>query len=168
MENIEVENKMKWTNTETGAWTGLVQAQQSLINKIEQELKHNDLPPLTWYDLLWELERSEGGILRLNDLGKRVLLDKYRVTRLAQRLEEEGLVVRDQCPQDGRGVTAEITDQGRMLRSKMWPFYQRVVRENFLSKFNKEELEIFKNLIDRIIPAEIHKQRNEISYNRTD
>ena len=31
------------------------------------------------HDVLWELEKSPGGNLRLNELGKRVLLDKYNV-----------------------------------------------------------------------------------------
>ena len=149
-ENTKMNERRKWTETEAGAWTGLVQAQQSLINKVEHELKKKDLPPLTWYDVLWELERADGGILRLNDLGKRVLLDKYNVTRLVQRLEQEELVIRDQCPKDGRGVTAEITEKGRKLRKKMWPVYEQTVRENFLSKFNRNELKELKSLIERI------------------
>jgi DNA-binding MarR family transcriptional regulator len=140
----------KWTETEASAWTGLVQAQQTLIDKVEVELKKKGLPSLGWYDVLWELERTEGGILRLNDLGKRVLLDKYNVTRLAQRLEEEGLVVRGQCPNDGRGITAAITEKGRKLRKKMWPVYEKVVRENFLCKFNSKELKELNNFIERI------------------
>jgi DNA-binding MarR family transcriptional regulator len=140
----------KWTETEVSAWTGLVQAQQCLIDKVEQELKKKEFPSLNWYDVLWELERSDGGILRLNDLGKRVLLNKYNITRLAQRLEDEGLVVRDQCPKDGRGVTAEITEKGKELRKKMWPVYEQVVRENFLSKFNSNELKELNNFMERI------------------
>jgi len=140
----------KWTETEVSAWTGLVQAQQCLIDKVEQELKKKEFPSLNWYDVLWELERSDGGILRLNDLGKRVLLNKYNITRLAQRLEVEGLVVRDQCPKDGRGVTAEITEKGKELRKKMWPVYEQVVRQNFLSKFNSNELKELNNFMERI------------------
>ena len=80
----------------------------------------------------------------------KVLLDKYNVTRLAQRLEEEGLVERGQCPDDGRGRTASITQKGKKLRKKMWPVYEKVVRENFLCKFSKKELKEFKNFIERI------------------
>ena len=140
----------KWTETEVSAWTGLVQAQQCLIDRVEQELKKKGFPSLNWYDVLWELERSDGGILRLNNLGKRVLLNKYNITRLAQRLEDEGLVVRDQCPKDGRGVTAEITEKGKELRKRMWPVYEQVVRENFLSKFSGHELKELNNFIKRI------------------
>lgn len=150
MKGNKSSNDGKWTETEASTWIGLVQAQQSLIDKVEEELKKEGFPSLSWYDVLWELERTEGGILRLNDLGKKVLLDKYNVTRLAQRLEEEGLVERGQCPDDGRGRTASITQKGKKLRKKMWPVYEKVVRENFLCKFNKKELKEFKNFIERI------------------
>ena len=144
------DNAGKWTETEASAWTGLVQAQQCLIDKVEEELKKKGLPSLSWYDVLWELERSEDGSLRLNDLGKRVLLDKYNVTRLVQRLEDEGLLVRNQCKIDGRGIFACITEKGKKLRKKMWPVYEEVVRENFLCKFNNKELLELKNFIERI------------------
>ena len=149
-ENKDTDKNKKWTETEASAWIGLVQAQQSLVEKVEEELKKEGFPSLCWYDVLWELDRTEGGRLRLNDLGKRVLLDKYNVTRLAQRLEEAGYVVRGQCPNDGRGITAEITKEGRKLRKKMWPVYEKVVRENFLCKFNSKELKELSNFIERI------------------
>ena len=150
MMGSENTNSRKWTETEASAWIGLVQAQQCLIDKVEQELKKNGFPQLSWYDVLWELERAEAGRLRLNDLGKRVLLDKYNVTRLAQKLEQEGLVLRDPCPKDGRGITATITEKGKKLRKKMWPIYEEVVRENFLCKFNKKELKELKNFVERL------------------
>ena len=141
---------LKWTETEADAWIGLVKAQQLLLDKVEEELKKAGFPYLSWNDVLWELERAEEGSLRLNDIGKKVLLDKYNVTRLVQRLEKEGLVSRSQCPLDGRGVFACITDKGRKLRRDMWPVYEKVVRENFLCKFNEKELHELKNFIERI------------------
>jgi DNA-binding MarR family transcriptional regulator len=140
----------KWTATETSAWTGLVRTQQFLINRVEKELRENGLPPLSWYDVLWELERVPRGKLRLNEMGKRVLLDKYNVTRLVQRLENEGLVRRVPCPADGRGVFARITPEGRKLRSKMWPVYERAVKEHFLSKLVKKDIAQLDALIQRI------------------
>ena len=140
----------KWTETETQTWIGLVKAQQHLIDKVEEELKKAGFPQLSWYDVLWELERSDGGSLRLNDIGDRVLLDKHNVTRLVQRLEKEGLVSRDKCPVDGRGVFACITEKGKKLRRQMWKVYEKVVRENFLCKYNKKELHEFRNFIERL------------------
>lgn len=141
---------LKLTPDETNAWMGLIKAQQYLTDKVEDELKKNGLPPYSWYDVLLELDKAPDGSLRLNDLGKKVLLNKYNVTRLIDRLEKEGLVSRDACPVDGRGKMACITPKGRMLRQKMWPVYYRVIKEHFLSQFSTDQLGQFIECIDRI------------------
>lgn len=140
----------KWTETETKAWIGLVKAKQHLVDMVEDELKKAGFPPLSWYDVLWELESSDGGVLRFNQIGDKVLLDKYNVTRLIQRLEKEDLVSRTKCHVDGRGQVACITPKGKKLRKEMWKVYERVVRENFLCKYNKKELSEFRNFVERL------------------
>ena len=140
----------KLTSNETKAWLGLIKSQQILVDKVEEEFKNNSLPPLSWYDVLLELDKAPEGSLRLNDLGEKVLLSKYNVTRLIDRLENEGLVSRDACPVDGRGKFACITQKGRKLRKKMWPKYYNVIKEHFLSKFNSKELTQFIKSIERI------------------
>ena len=40
------------------AWVGLMRAQQTALLKIERALREAELPPLAWYDLLWELDRA--------------------------------------------------------------------------------------------------------------
>jgi len=152
--NINVYNKimakLKLTTDETNAWMGLIKAQQYLTDKVEEELKKNGLPPYSWYDILLELDKAPEGSLRLNELGKKVLLNKYNVTRLIDRLEKEKLVSRDACPVDGRGKVACITSKGRMLRQKMWPIYYNVIKEHFLSNFSTGQLSQFIKCVDRI------------------
>lgn len=136
---------------ETAAWTSLVRAQQVLLDKIENELKTNDLPSLDWYDILWALENTSGGRLRLNDIGKIVLLNKYNVTRLINRLEKNGLVSKENCSQDGRGVFACITPKGKKIRKKMWHFYRKVLYNSFLSNYSEDELIQMSSLMKRVV-----------------
>lgn len=136
---------------ETAAWTSLVRAQQILLDKIEQELKSNDLPSLDWYDVLWALESAHEGRLRLNDIGKLVLLNKYNVTRLINRLEDKRLVSKENCSQDGRGVFACITPEGKEIRKKMWYFYRKVLNQDFLSNYNDKELIQMSSLMKRVV-----------------
>lgn len=154
MENKTAKPAAAWTGEETDAWKALVRAQQYLLGAVEDALKQEGLPPLTWYDVLWELERARPAGLRLNDLGKRVLLDKYNVTRLVSRLEKEGLVRRRACPGDGRGVFALITPRGERLRKEMWPVYRATVKKLFLSRFGEREISQIGKLLGRVIENE--------------
>ncbi len=140
----------KLSGKETEAWVGLVLSSEKLLAKVEAELKNKDLPPYSWYDVLLELDKSDDGRLRFVELGNRVLLTRYNVTRTIKRLEKAGLVVREDCEEDARGVVAVITKKGRDVRRKMWPVYYDVLKEYFLSNFNKKELDDFIQHIRRI------------------
>ncbi|MGH7801643.1 MAG: MarR family winged helix-turn-helix transcriptional regulator [Thermodesulfobacteriota bacterium] len=142
--------RKKLTNIETEAWVGLVKSQQLLLDKVEAELKRHGLPPLSWYDVLLELDLKSAGKLRFNEIRKRVLLRKYNVTRLLYRLEGKGFVRRETCSEDGRGIYAVITKKGRDLRRRMWPVYREVVRKHFLSHFNANEINQLAEFLRRV------------------
>ena len=103
-------------------WTRLITASRLLVERVEAALKGEGLPPLGWYDALWELERAAPG-LRPFELQQRLLLPQYGTSRLLERLVQSGLVQRLDCEDDGRGQVARITDAGRDMRRRMWPVY---------------------------------------------
>lgn len=104
------------------AWTRLITAGRLLVERVEIALKVAGLPPLGWYDALWELERAEGG-LRPFELQERLLLPQYGTSRLLDRVVQAGLVERLACEKDGRGQVVRITQEGRAMRQRMWPVY---------------------------------------------
>ena len=64
--------------------------------------------------LLDMLDRSPTGSARMGDLAEGLMSLPSRVTRQIRRLEVQGLVRRGASPDDGRGVLATITDDGRL------------------------------------------------------
>jgi len=153
--------RQKLSDIETRAWIGFVKSQQSVLDKVDKDFKASGFPPLSWYDLLLELEKAKGGRLRQKELGELILLSKYNVSRLLDRLEKQSLIRREPCKEDTRGVFAVITPKGKELRKKMWPVYYKSIKENFLSKFNEKELkqiiEFNKRLVKLII-SRFHEQ----------
>jgi DNA-binding MarR family transcriptional regulator len=131
------------------AWAGLLRAQQVLLERVEGELKRADLPPLGWYDVLLELSRTEDGRLRQFEIGDKVLLSKHNLSRLLDRLEDEGLVKREVCREDRRGAHVAITRAGRALLKKMWPVYERAIAEYFARRLSSEEAEQLAALMRR-------------------
>jgi DNA-binding MarR family transcriptional regulator len=108
-------------------WSRLVTASRVLLDRVEAALKATGLPPLGWYDALWELERSGTG-LRPFELQEQLLLPQYGMSRLLDRLEGAGLVERLACEDDGRGQLARITEAGQAMRRRMWPVYADELR----------------------------------------
>lgn len=133
------------------AWARLIRAQQDLLARVETDLKAVGLPPLSWYDVLLELNRTETGQLRQFEIGDKVLLNKYNLSRLLDRLEQEKLVRRQICKEDRRGANVTITAEGKALLKKMWPVYERGIEQYFARHLSSQESAQLAELMARLI-----------------
>jgi DNA-binding MarR family transcriptional regulator len=132
------------------AWARLVRTQQVLLERVEADLKQAGLPPLRWYDVLLELHRAGSEGLRQFEISAAVLLSKYNVSRLLDRLEKEKLLRRYVCEEDGRGAQVQITAAGGDLVRRMWPVYGAAITEHFAQHFSKTELKQLTALLGRL------------------
>ncbi|WP_248750487.1 MarR family winged helix-turn-helix transcriptional regulator [Pseudomonas sp. MWU15-20650] len=124
-------------------WYNFIRAHRCLIREIEHRLADEKLPPYAWYDALWGIESGQDGARRMNELADVLAIERYNLTRLVDRLEKEGFVVREKSLEDGRGAIARITDTGRDLRKRMWKVYKCAVEELFLVEFDEEQRRMF-------------------------
>lgn len=132
------------------AWARVLRSQQVLLERVEADLKRGGLPPLRWYDVLLELHRAGSEGLRQFEIGAAVLLSKYNVSRLLDRLEKEKLLERHVCEEDGRGARVQITAAGRELVRRMWPIYGKAIAEHFGRYFSAAELKQLASLLARL------------------
>jgi DNA-binding MarR family transcriptional regulator len=123
--------KERASDPKAHAWAVLLTAHARLVDCIETELGAAGLPPLGWYDVLWALESAAGRQLRMRELAEHVVLSRSNLTRLADRLEQAGLIERAAAAEDRRGAYCVITAAGRALRKRMWPVYQAAVERHF-------------------------------------
>ena len=136
----------------TAIWTRLNRAAQSVQAQVETRLKAAGLPPLTWYDVLWEIEKSGDAGIRPYALQDRLLLPQYGLSRLAERLVQEGLVLRKPDAEDGRGHLLALTGKGRDLRAAMWPVYANALTDAVGAKLSEREALVLADLLDRLAP----------------
>ena len=130
------------------AWVQLVRAHRSALCSVEKALRAADLPPLEWYDVLLELERS--GPLRPRDLQDRLLLAQYNLSRLLDRMESDGLVTRERCSDDARCQWVRATAAGEALRQRMWPIYADAIREAVEFRLTKAQAAQLGKLLEKL------------------
>src|SRR5262245_34099214 len=140
----------KRTTEILGAWTSLVRTERTLLDRVEDELKRAGLPPLDWYHVLYEVERSPKGMLRQSDVQERTQLAQYTMCRLIDRLQRDGLMERQQCQQDGRNNVLLLTSKGRALRQRMWPVYAAAIQQHFGSRLTRAEAEQLASLLAKL------------------
>lgn len=101
------------------------------------------LTAATWF--LLSMLIDEDGISQ-GEVSNRFEVDPSRITRLAQRLEREGLLRRERDPEDNRVVRLHATEEGRRLiegcRERREGFEDRIRRE-----FSSEELAEFRRAL---------------------
>ena len=138
---------------ELGAWRGMLRIHTALIRALDAELDAAHGLPLTSYDVLIYLQNAPQKRLRMAELADSVLLSRSGVTRLVDRLEREGLLVRDACDDDGRGLYAVLTRKGEEVLERARPTHLAGVRERFLSHFSEDELEQMAAYWERVLPG---------------
>jgi DNA-binding MarR family transcriptional regulator len=141
------------TGTELGAWRGLLRVHAALVRELDAELDAAHGLPLSSYDVLIYLQAAPDKRLRMAELADSVLLSRSGVTRLVDRLEREGLIVRDNCASDGRGLYAVLTDEGEAMLAKARPTHLAGVRERFLKHFSEAELRQLATYWERVKPG---------------
>ncbi|EJB04610.1 transcriptional regulator [Rhizobium leguminosarum bv. trifolii WSM597] len=145
------EKTPKPSEASTRAWTSIMRARDRLLAAIEADLKAAGMPPLAWYDVLWELARAGDGRLRPYEIEERTLLAQYNLSRLIDRLEREGLVRREVFAEDGRGRWVVITEAGRQLRERMWAVYAGSIETHIGCKLTENEARTLAGLLDRFL-----------------
>jgi DNA-binding MarR family transcriptional regulator len=141
----------KPSKTVVRAWARLMKAQQRALSSIERALKAAALPPLDWYDVLLEVERAGESGLRPFELERAMLLAQYNLSRLVDRIERAGYVVRQTCEEDGRGQLIAITAQGKAMRRKMWPIYAQAIEAAVGRHLSGKEAEALDGLLGKLI-----------------
>ena len=130
----------KPTAAELRAWTAFLNAQASLLRRLEAELIESEDMTLAEFDVLIQLAVAPGRRLRMTELSDRVRLSHSGVTRLVDRLTAAGLVERARCDSDRRGTFATLTAAGKVRLRRARPVHLRGVREHFGKRLTAAQL----------------------------
>ena len=101
------------------------------------------LSAATWFLLTMLID--EDGISQ-GEVSHRFEVDPSRITRLAQRLEKEGLLRRKRDPEDNRVVRLQATEEGRHLiesRQERREGFEEGIRQ----ELGQEELAEFRRVL---------------------
>jgi DNA-binding MarR family transcriptional regulator len=136
------------------AWSALLRVHSRLAPVLDRELQEAHGLPLTWYDVLTELNEAEGRRLTMGELGEAAFVTRTRVTRVVDELVRAGMVERDPNPDDARSMYAVITRLGRDRLRRAEPTYRAGVENWFGAHLTKAEARSVAVLLERVLAAE--------------
>ncbi|MQA19191.1 MarR family winged helix-turn-helix transcriptional regulator [Rugamonas rivuli] len=105
------------------SWLNLTQVVANVESALASVLQARHGIGLSEYRALEVLARSPKSELRMQELATHLRLNQSSVSRLVERLERDGLTIRDLCPADKRGVYTVLTREGRARLERAQPDY---------------------------------------------
>lgn len=125
---------------EQRAWQNFLDAALRLYATMNRSLSDEHGLTLNDVRLLDVLAKSPSGAARMGDVAEALMSLPSRVTRQIHRLEKQGLVSRGASPDDGRGVLARITPEGKAALASAMQTYGEAVRAHFLDRLSRPQV----------------------------
>lgn len=130
----------RWLDAEQQAvWRAYLTGAARLTERLEHDLHAHGLS-LAEYEVLVRLSEAPNRQLRMSDLASMVSLSRSRLTHTAARMETAGLVRRTSCPDDRRGIFAQLTEEGYQRLVVAAPDHVAGVREAFVDVVDPADL----------------------------
>ncbi len=134
-------------------WRSFLKSHAGLAATLARELEEERGLPLAWYGVLLSLSEALEGRMRLQELAGAVFLSFSGLTRLLDRIEAAGLVTRQPCPEDRRGLYAEITPAGRRAFRRAAAVHLRGIQEHFARHITDEEAAVLESALGKVAAA---------------
>jgi len=135
-------------------WGALLKVHATLVPRLDRELQDAHGLPMTWYDVLLELNGAPDRRLTMGQLGSVAAVSRTRVSRVVDELTRAGLVVREANPDDGRSAFAALTPAGREALRKAAPTYVAAVRRDFADHLSAREAEVLAGALRKVLAAD--------------
>lgn len=122
-------------------WRAFLLAHARIVRRLDEELRLEHDLTLGEYDALLTIAQAPERRIRMRQLADEVILSKSGVTRLIDRLVDDGLVERSACLADARGAEAVLTKEGLGRLRAASTTHLRGIGEHFLRVLDADQLE---------------------------
>jgi DNA-binding MarR family transcriptional regulator len=134
-------NEPRWLDaTQQRDWRTFVEGSIRLTDLLDRDLKAKHGLSMAEYEILVRLSEAPERRLRMAELAEFASQSRSRLSHTVSRLECKGLVSRDTCGADKRGVNAQLTDEGFAFLSKAAADHVATVREFFVDVVDPDDL----------------------------
>ncbi|WP_242891773.1 MarR family winged helix-turn-helix transcriptional regulator [Actinomadura litoris] len=137
---------------EQDAWGGFLLTHDRLWRALEAELASLNVS-MAEYSVLSLLYEAGPEGMRMSDLAQRRLMSTGGFTRLADRLQNRGLIERRRSAADGRGFEATLTGSGRALIRRARRRHHDDLRALFFSRLDDDDLRRLAEIWARLDPG---------------
>jgi DNA-binding MarR family transcriptional regulator len=139
------DHEPRWlSDEEQEAWRAYVRLAKLLFRQLDRDLHPYGLSTND-YEILVELSDASEHRLRMTELADLTAQSRSRLSHQITRMEAKGLVRRDACDGDKRGMFAVITPRGLATMDRVAPSHVESVRRHFIGQVTPQQLSVIKD-----------------------
>ncbi|MFD1247016.1 MarR family winged helix-turn-helix transcriptional regulator [Nocardioides ginsengisoli] len=159
--SVAVGHEPRWLDDDQQrTWRAFLLGTTLLLDRIDEDLRREYGLSAVEYEILVRLSESEGQ-LRMAQLAAALAHSRSRITHTVKRMENAGLVRREESPEDGRGVVCCLTDAGYAMLVTAAPSHVETVRQSLVDLVGDEDFaalgRVMEAVCDQLICA--HPER---------
>lgn len=128
----------------------LLEAHARLTSLLDADLRASDGISLQTFEVLLRVSRADDGRITMSELAAAVSLTTGGVTRLADRLERDGLVERRACPTDRRVVHLSLTPAGHDTLARALEHHLDSLQRRVVSRVEPDALAVCDEVLDEL------------------
>lgn len=142
----------RWlTEPEQRAWRGYRRMRALLDLQLSRDLARDSGLSETDYDVLSSVSEAPQQRLRLTELASWMMWSKSRLSHHITRMQQRGLVDREECETDGRGSVIVLTERGLRTIEAAAPAHVASVRRHVIDLLTPDELRALAALSRRVV-----------------
>jgi DNA-binding MarR family transcriptional regulator len=139
------------TQDQVSTWINLHQTARVLQTRIEEHLRAET--DLSWpeFELLMRLDLAAGLRLQMSEIAAQLVGSPSGTTRIADRLEKDGLIVRDTPRENRRIVRVQLTDHGRKVLAVADKTFRTALQEAFGAHLGDNEVAELRRVLRNVL-----------------
>ncbi|NRQ51151.1 MarR family winged helix-turn-helix transcriptional regulator [Aeromicrobium stalagmiti] len=149
---METVTDTPWLSTEQQhIWRAFLGGTTVLTDRLDRDLRTAHGLSMPEYEILVRLSEAPDRAIRMAELADAVSHSRSRVTHTIARLEREGIVQRGNCSDDGRGVSAILTDHGFSVLEEAAHTHVRGVNDYLIENADPADLEALGRIMQQVV-----------------
>ena len=141
--------RQRITARELAIWRSLLDTTAELRRVLGTQLQESGLSPGDYHVLL-ALKEADGTRLRSSELAATIQWERSRLSHHLGRMEQRGLIRRDDCATDSRGAEVSLTENGSAAFRRASAPHLRAIKKHFVDALTPEQLEALGDVLQSL------------------
>ena len=136
---------------QVSTWINLHQTVRVIQGKLEERLRAET--DLSWpeFELLMRLRLASGHPLQMSEIAAQLVGSASGTTRIADRLEKDGLIVRETPRENRRIVRVLLTEKGKKLLADADEMFRSTLQATFGDHISENEVNELRHTLRKLL-----------------